>query len=129
MLMNDKTYNEEKEKIRRFRWEMFDEIDAAAWRVMDDVQKVIEAAMPQVKEIVKREVAALKAFIEGAPFDDPDLKNALNESLDNLTNTVEIFIIASVRRAVRKTFETLKDDVDEKAKTALEGLDFLIAVR
>jgi hypothetical protein len=124
--MNTQTYTEEKEKIRRFRWEMGDEIDKAAWRAMDDVQKIIEAVMPQIVEIVKREAAALKAFVEGAPFDDPDLKAALNESLDNLPSMMEAFVIAGVRRAVRKVFETLKDDVNEKTGEALEGLDLLI---
>jgi cell pole-organizing protein PopZ len=124
--MNNQTYVEEKEKIRRFRWEMGDEIDKAAQRAMDDVQKIIEAAMPQIKEIIRREAAALKAFVESAPFDDPDLKEDLNKSLDSFTNTIEAFIVAGVRRAVRKAFEVLKDDVDEKTGEALEGLDLLI---
>jgi hypothetical protein len=117
-----KTYYEEEEAIRRFRWEMGDEIDKAALRAVDDMRKVVEAAMPQIREIAKREAAALKAFVESAPFDDPDLKAALNESLDSLANTMEAFIIAGMRRAVRKAFETLKDDVDEKTNMALEGL-------
>jgi len=88
--MNEQNYYiEEKEKIRRFRWEMGDEVDKAAWRAMDDVQKIVESVMPQIKEVVKREATALKAFVVSAPFDDPDLKAALNESLDNLVNTVE----------------------------------------
>jgi len=124
--MNAQTYMEEKEKVRRFRWEICDEIDRAAWRAMDEVQKLIEAAMPQIKEVVKKEAAALKAFVESAPFDDPDLKAALKESLENLHNTVEVFIVAGIRRAVRKTFETLRDDVNEKINTALEGFDLLI---
>jgi len=124
--MNTQNYYEEKEAIKRFRWGMEDEIGKAMWRAMDDVQKVIEAAMPQIKEIVKREAAALKAFVESAPFDDPELKGELYRSLDDLANTMEAFIIAGMRRAVRKAFETLKDDVDEKTNMALEGLDLLI---
>jgi len=119
-------YAEEKEKIRQLRWEMLDEIDKAAWRAADNVQKIVESALPQIKEVVKRETAALKAFVESAPFDDPDLKTALSESLDNLVNTVEAFVIAGIRRAIRKPFEVLKDDVNEKTGEALEGLDLLI---
>jgi len=124
--MNNQTYVEEKEKIRRFRWEMGDEIDKAAQRAMDDVQKIIEAAMPQIKEIVRREAAALKAFVASAPFDDPYLKEDLNKSLDDMVNTVEAFITVGIRRAIRKAFDVLKDDVDEKTGEALEGLDLLI---
>jgi len=124
--MNAQTYMEEKEKIRRFWWEMCDEIDKAAWRAMDEVQKVVVAVMPQIREAVKREAASLKAFVESAPFDDPDLKAALNESLDSLSNTVEVFIVAGIRRAIKKTFETIRDDANEKINTALEGLDLLI---
>jgi len=125
--MNEQNYYiEEKEKIRRFRWEMGDEVDKATWRAMDDVQKIVESVMPQIKEVVKREATALKAFVVSAPFDDPDLKAALNKSLDNLVNTVEAFVIAGIRRTIRKPFEILKDDVNEKTGEALEGLDLLI---
>ena len=124
--MNNQTYVEEKEKIRRFRWEMGDEIDKAAQRAMDDVQKIIEAAMPQIKEIVRREAAALKAFVASAQFDDPYLKEDLNKSLDSFVNTIEAFITVGIRRAIRKAFDVLKDDVDEKTGEALEGLDLLI---
>ena len=124
--MNTQAYVEEKEKIRRFRWEMGDEIDMAAQRAMGDVQKIIEAAMPQIKEIVRREAAALKAFVASAPFDDPYLKEDLYKSLDDMVNTVEAFITVGIRRAIRKTFEVLKDDVNEKTGEALEGLDLLI---
>jgi len=125
--MNTQAYVEEKEKIRRFRWEMGDEIDKAVQRAMDDVQKIIiEAAMPQIKEVVKREAAALKAFVASAQFDDPYLKEDLYKSLDDMVNTVETFITVGIRRAVRKAFDVLKDDVDEKTGEALEGLDLLI---
>ena len=124
--MSNQTYVDEKEKIRRFRWEMDDEIDAAAQRAMDSVQKIVESVMPQIKEIIRRETAALKAFVASAQFDDPYLKEDLNKSLDGFANTIEAFIVAGVRRAVRKAFDVLKDDVDEKTGEALEGLDLLI---
>jgi hypothetical protein len=124
--MNHQTYAEEKEKIRRFRWEMGDEIDKAAWRAMDDVQKIVETVMPQIREVAKREAAALKAFVASAQFDDPYLKEDLNKSLDDMVNTVEVFVTAGIRRAVRKAFETLKDNVNEKTGEALDGLDLLV---
>jgi methionine synthase II (cobalamin-independent) len=105
---------------------MGDEIDAAMWRAMDGVQKIVESVMSQIKEIIRREAAALKAFVASAQFDDPYLKEDLNKSLDGFANTIETFIVAGVRRAVRKAFDVLKDDVDEKTGEALEGLDLLI---
>jgi hypothetical protein len=126
--MNDVAYYlEEKEKIRRFRWEVLDEIDLAAQRAADGAQKIIESVMPQIKEIVKRETAALKAFIASAPFNDPYLKEDLYKSLDSFADTVETFVIAGVRRAVSKAFEVLKDDVNEKTTEALDGLDLIIS--
>ena len=124
--MNNQTYVEEKEKIRRFRWEMGDEIDKAAQRAMGDVQKVVETVMSQIREIVRREAAALKAFVASAQFDDPYLKEDLYKSLDDMVNTVEAFITVGIRRAIRKAFDVLKDDVNEKTGEALEGLDLLI---
>jgi cell pole-organizing protein PopZ len=125
--MNDTTYYlEEKEKIKRFRCEMGDEIDEATWRAMDDVQKIVESIMPQIKEIIRKETASLKAFVDSAPFDDPYLKEDLYKSLDALPSTAETFIVAGIRRTVRKAFEVLKDDVNEKTSMALEGLDLLI---
>ncbi|MFZ8811964.1 MAG: hypothetical protein ACO2PN_28175 [Pyrobaculum sp.] len=125
--MNEKEYyTEEKERIRRFRWEMLDEVDNAMWQAMDDVQKVVESIMPQIKEIIKKETASLKVFITSAQFDDVYLKEDLYKSLDSIVNTVEVFITAGVRRAVRKTFELLKEDINEKTGEALEGLDLLI---
>jgi hypothetical protein len=124
--MTQNYYIEEKEKIRRFRWEMLDEIDKTTQRAADDVQRIIEGVMPQIKEVVKREAAALKAFVASAEFNDPYLREDLYRSLDGFADTVEMFIIAGVRRAVRKAFEVLKDDVNEKTGEALEGLDLLI---
>jgi len=124
--MTQNYYIEEKEKIRRFRWEMLDEIDKTTQRAADDVQKIIEAIMPQIQEIIRREAASLKAFVASAPFDDPYLKEDLYKSLDGVVDTVQLFVINGVRRAVRKTFEILKDDVNEKTGEALEGLDLLI---
>ena len=125
--MNGTTYYlEEKEKIKRFRCKMSDEIDEATWRAMDDVQKIIESMMMQIKEIIRKEAASLKAFVDSAPFDDPYLKEDLYKSLDGLPDTAEMFIIAGIRRTVRKAFEVLKDDVNEKTTEALEGLDLLI---
>jgi hypothetical protein len=124
--MTQNYYVEEKEKIRRFRWEILDEIDKAAWRAMDEVQKIIETVMPQIKEAVQKEVTALKAFVASAPFDDPYLKEDLYKSLDGVVNTVHLFVVAGIRRTIRKPFEILKDDVNEKTGEALEGLDLLI---
>ncbi len=125
--MTQNYYVEEKEKIRRFRWEMLDEADKTAERAMDEVQKIVEAVMPQIKEAVKREAAALKAFVASAEFNDPYLKEDLYKSLDDVVNTVHLFIVTGIRRAVRKAFEVLKDDINEKTGEALEGLDLLIA--
>jgi hypothetical protein len=125
--MTQNYYIEEKEKIRRFRWDMLDEVDKAAWRAMDAVEKIIkDIIMPQIKEAIKSETAALKAFVANAPFNDPYLKEDLYKSLDGLPDTAEMFIIAGIRRTVRKAFEVLKDDVNEKTTEALEGLDLLI---
>jgi len=126
MNTNTQAYVEEKEKIRRFRWEMGDEIDKAAQRAMGDVQKVVETVMSQIREIVRREAAALKAFVASAQFDDPYLKEDLYKSLDDMVNTVEAFITVGIRRAIRKAFDVLKDDVNEKTGEALEGLDLPI---
>jgi predicted secreted protein len=123
--MTEKEYYE-KEKIRRFRWEMDDEIDKIMWKVMDDVQKAVEAIVPQIKEIIRRETAALKAFVSSAPFNDAYLKEALYKSLDDLPNTAEALVTAGARRAVRKVFEILKDEVNEKTREALEGFELPI---
>ncbi len=108
--MTQNYYIEEKEKIRKFRWEMLDEIDLAAQRAADGVQKIIEGVMSQIKEAVKKETAALKAFVASAPFDDPYLKEDLYKSLDGFVDTVEAFVIAGIRRAVRKAFERQRED-------------------
>jgi nucleoid DNA-binding protein len=123
--MTEKEY-EEKEKIRRFRWEMLDKIDETTWRAMDDVQKAVETIMPQIKEIIRREAASLKAFISDASFNDVYLKETLCELLDNLPNTAEALVIAEARRAVRKVFEILKDEVNEKTGEALDGFELPI---
>jgi cell pole-organizing protein PopZ len=117
---------EEKEKIRRFRWEMGDEISKTMWKAMDDVQKAVETIMPRIKEIIRRETETLRAFISNAPFNDAYLKETLYKSLDDLPNIAETFVIAETRRAVRKAFEILKDEVDEKTREALEGFELPI---
>jgi hypothetical protein len=120
-------YEAEKAKIRQFRCEMKDVVDEVTWKVMDEVQEELKAVMPRIKEVAERAADALKAFVESAPFDDPDLKAALDESLDKLPGIMEVFIVAGVRRAVKKTFESMRLDIDERTNMALEGLDLLAA--
>jgi hypothetical protein len=124
--MNSKTYVEEQEKIKKFRCEVKDAIDELSQVVMDKAQKELEAVLPRIKEIVTKEaVAALKAFVATAPFDDPDLKAALERVLDGLPDVVAAYITAGMRRAVKKAFEMTKSDIDDETNTALEGLDLL----
>jgi uncharacterized membrane-anchored protein YjiN (DUF445 family) len=124
--MKAQNYTEmEKAKIKQFRCEAKDIIDEVARKVMDEVQEELKPATARIKEVAERAAAALKAFVESAPFDDEHLKAALNESFDKLPDVMEIFIDAAVRRAVKKTFETIRLDIDEKTNMALEGLDLL----
>ncbi len=120
-----KNYEEEKAKVRQFRCEAKDVIDEMTWKTMDEVQERLKPVMPQVREAAANAAAALKAFVEGATFDDEHLKKALYESLDKFPNIMEMYITAAVRAAVRKAFESMRLDVDEKANMALEGLDLL----
>ncbi len=125
--MNERDYYVgEKEKLMRFGWEMNSEIEKATWRAMDDIEKIVESIMPQIKEIIRREAATLKAFVATAEFNDPYLKEAIYKLIDEMANNIEIFVVAGMRRAIRKTFETLRDDVEGEIAEALDGLDLLI---
>jgi|MonGeyMetagenome_1017769.scaffolds.fasta_scaffold182216_3 16S rRNA U516 pseudouridylate synthase RsuA-like enzyme len=118
-------YEEEAERVRRFKCEVKDAIDEMTWKTMDEVQERLKTIMPQVREAAENAAAALKALIEGAAFDDEHLKKALYESLDKFPNIMEMYIAAGIRSAVRKSFEAVRLDVDEKVNMALEGLDLL----
>jgi hypothetical protein len=120
-----KYYEEEAERLKRFKCEMKDAIDEVTWKTVDEVQERLKVVMPQIREAAEKAAAALKAYVESAPFDDNHLKEALDESFDKLVDLMEMFLTDEVVHAVRKTFDSMRLDVDEKVNMALEGLNLL----
>jgi len=109
-------YETEETKIGQFRHEVMSIIDELSRKVLEEVQEELKTAMPWIREVAGRAADTLKAYVKIAPFDDADLKAALDESFERLPDLMEMFIDVGVTRAVKKTFESIRLDIDETLK-------------
>jgi len=86
-------------------------------KVLDEIYDTLNVVTPHINEIAEKTATKLKEYIENSIADER-LKETLCETFDNLPKDILYFIAAGVERAVRKTFEVMLFDIDDKTKVA-----------